>query len=494
MVRSFLKNAFVYALGDLLLLASGIVLLPLYTRWLSQSEFGSLELLERVGELLAIALVLRGVPQGVIVLHRQARSDEERGRVLGAGVLLALASAAIGTAFLALLAALVSDGLQLPSGTLLSVAVLASLVEGVAIVIQAANQARTESTIYVTVALGLFLTKVLLCIVLVAFLGWGIWGVVAASLVRALLFAVVLIGREWRRGMLWPDRDALRELLHFAWPFVPTGLCFFVLNSADRFFLVRYVDQAEIGIYGLGYRLATLAGMVSMAPLFRVWSARMHDVARTPQGPRAFARMATYLLGAYLFAGLGLCLFQHDCVRLLAGDAYAASGAVVAPVVLAYGFCGASTLFDAAFYVMRQTRFKIRIALASTVIMLALYITLIPTLGLLGAALATLGGFICHATLTYWVAQGVFAVPYEFSRLAAMLAVAVGIWLASLGLGEGWALAPVRLALWLLWPVFLWLSGLTTDAERRRLRVLLARLLGRRRLRLAGAMELTSRV
>lgn len=475
MFRSFLKNAFVYALGDVLLLAGGIVLLPLYTRCLSRPEFGSLELLERVAEVLAIALVLRGVPLGVIVFFRQAQSESERGRVVGAGVCVALAAAVIGLVFVMVLARPLGELLQLENGDLLTIVVLANLVDGVGVVIQAANQARTESGFYVLISLAQFLAKVLLCILFVAVLGWSIWGVVAASLVRSIAFALVLVHREVRLGMLWPNSATLKELLYFAFPFVPTGLCLFVLHSADRFFLVRYVDQGDIGVYGLGYRLATLVSMVSLTPLFRVWSAQMHDVAGMPKGPQVFARMATYLLGAYVFVGLGLCLFQHELITLVAGSAYTVAGSVVAPVVLSYGFFGAATLLDAAFYVRRQTRYKAWIALASTLLMLGLYATLIPAHGLIGAALATLGGFACHMILTWRMAQTVFPVPYEYRRLLAMLLIAVGLWLVSQELEIGLVRLPVKIACWMLWPVTVWFSGLVTRRERRQARLLVLR-------------------
>jgi O-antigen/teichoic acid export membrane protein len=477
MLRSFLKNAFVYALGDMLLLASGVVLLPLYTRCLTRTEFGVLEILERVSEVLVVALVLRGLPQGVLVLYRQARDPERRGQVVGAGVLLAIAAVILGMVSLALVAGPLSDGLQLASPSLLIVMALASLIDGISVVILATNQARTESTWYVAISFTQFLTKVGLCLFFIVVLDLGIWGVLAASLARALLFAILLIGRELKLGMCWPDSAVLGELLRFAWPFVPTGLCFFVLHSADRFFLLRYVDSGEIGVYGLGYRLAALVGIVSLTPLFRVWSARMHDVAETERGPQLFARMTTYLLGAYLFAGLGLCLFQSEVIRLLADRAYLASGAIVAPVVLAYGFFGASSLCDAAFYVRRQTHYKARIALASTVLMLLLYAALIPTGGLMGAALATLGGLAGHAFLTWRVARRVYPVPYEFGRLTLLLVLTLALWLAGQWLEDGLAMLPARIGLWLLWPVVIWHTGLIRQSERRRLRLLTARLL-----------------
>jgi O-antigen/teichoic acid export membrane protein len=464
--QTFLKHAGVYALGDFLVLAGGFVLLPLYTRVLSVSAFGVLEVLDRMAEIVAICLIARGLAQAVMALYRQSETEQQRRRVIGAALLLGAVLTVIGTAVLALVAGVLGTALQVDSGLLLWTAGVVALLDGLAVLMQTANQARFESIVYVTVALAQFLVKVGLSILFVAGFGWGIWGVVAASLVRSVCFVMLLLVWECWRGVAWPDTRTVREMLAFAMPFVPAGLCFFVLNSADRFFLLGWVSPSEVGIYGLGYRLATLVGLFSLTPLFRVWSARMHDAARAADAAIVFGRMTTYLLGSYLLLGLGLCLLEDHVIALFAGPAFAGAALIVPPVVLAYFFQAAGVLFDAGFYVRRQTQWKLWIVLASTVVMLLLYALWIPRLGLLGAALATLVGFLFHAVATCCVAQRVFPVRYEWGRLAVMLFLAGAIWLARLALPGGWAFVPCRLALWLLWPTLLWWSGVITLAEK----------------------------
>jgi O-antigen/teichoic acid export membrane protein len=463
---TFLKHAGVYAIGDFLVMAAGFVLLPLYTRSLTQTQFGTLEILERTGEILVVCLLGRGIPQAVFALSKQCASEIERRQIVGAAFSIAAVTIGLGTLGLWPVADSLSAWLQVDSGLLLWTAMVVMLLDGFSLVALTLNQARLDSVFYAAVSLSQFLMKIVLSIVFVAVLGWGIWGVVAASLVRSVLFAVFLLQREWRLGMAWPDWTCARELLAFALPFIPTGLCFFVLNSADRFFLIRCTDQTEVGIYGLGYRLATLVGLFTITPLFRVWSARMYDVGDRPDAASIFGRVFTYVLGAYLFLGLGLCLLQDAVIVAFAGPAYVAAGAVVAPVVLAYSFMGASVLMDSAFYLRRQTGKKLWIALASTALMLLLYAWLIPAYGALGAAWATLLGFVFHALLTGWVAQRVFAVRYEGWRLAALFCSVGAIWFMGQYVGPGYSFLPVKFALWLSWPVLLWILGIVRPEER----------------------------
>lgn len=465
---SFLKHAGVYAAGDFLVMAAGFVLLPLYTRCLTLAEFGTLEMLDRISEVAGICLIARGIPLAVVALYRQSDSDAERRRVVGAALLLAGSALIGGAAALGVLVGPLAGRLQLDSAALLWAAAVTALLDGVFVVALAANQARLNSVFYVTVSFHQFLAKLGLCILLVAGLGWGVWGVIIASLVRSLLFGAIVVIHEYRCGLAWPGRKMLAEMLAFALPFIPTGLCFFVLNSADRFFLNGAVSREEVGVYGLAYRLGMLVGTISLTPLFRVWSARMHDVARSAAAGAVFARTTTYLLGCYLFVGLGLCVLQDELLAVFAGNKFAAARQLIPLLVLAYAFQGASVLLDGAFYVRRRTGLKFGTALASTIVMLALYATLIPAYGTAGAALATLAGFVFHAALTAAVAQRVFPVPYEWGRLAALLGLAGCVWAVSQGLDSGWSMVPFKISLWLLWPTLLWASGVITLDEKER--------------------------
>lgn len=463
---SFLSHAAVYALGEFLVMSAGLILLPLYTRRLDHEAFGTLELLERFADVLAIGLFTRGVPFAVLVFYKQARDDDERREVVSAGWLLSLGGAALGGALVLPFAAPLGAALALKDSALLCVAVLANFLDSATTVGMAVRQARMESLRYVGLALAHLLLKVALSIYFVVGLGWGVWGIAVASLLRAATLVLFLAIGDLRRSARLPSAALLRRMVSFILPFVPMGLCGFLLNSGDRFFLLPHGGREAVGLYGLGYRLALLVGIFSLTPLYRVWSVRLHDAARSDDAPDVFGRVTTRLLAAYTFVGLGLCLFADEAVRVLGGEGYAAAAEVVPPTVLAYWFTGAAMLADAPFHVRRRGGPKLAVTLTSTAAMLGLYALLIPAHGCLGAALATLAGFVFHAALTWTVAGRLFPIRYEFGRLAALLVSAAAVWaIGRLLPFAAWAV-PVKALLWAAWPALLWAGNLVSAEEK----------------------------
>jgi hypothetical protein len=140
---------------------------------------------------------------------------------------------------------------------------------------------------------------------------------------------------------------------------------------------------------------------------------------------------------------------------------------------------GASVLMESVFYLRRRTGCKFWVALASTTVMLLAYAGLIPAYGALGAAYATLIGFVFHAGLTLLVAQRIYRVRYEFGRLSALLGSALLLWLLSRYVGSGLTTVPLKAGLWLLWPALLWWAGVVAPDEKASATTAVRTLLGR---------------
>lgn len=465
--KSFLTHAAVYGIGMFAVQAASVILLPLYTSYLSPAEFGVLEILNRIGEVVVICLTVNGIRMAVLTFFCQAQEEREREQIAVTVSLFMLLIIMVCGALVLCFAGPLAASMGIDSRTLLVFGVVTVLIDAIAIMPLAFMQARLQSIQYVCTTLAMCVCRITLAIVAVAVMGWGIWGILASSAVTSGVIGGGLTVRECLKGSIRPNWSRFVEIARYAAPFVPGGLFFFMLHNGDRFFLVRTVGAEQLGLYALGYKLAVAVGMFSSTPLHMVWGARMYKTFEEPEAPAVIGRVYTRILAAYLFVGIGLCMFQDEVVALLGSPEYAGATAVLAPLVLAYFFLNGADLMDSAFYVRRRTGLKPWIAAVSTAVMLGLYVWLIPQYGAQGAAYATLGGFFFHAVATYAVSQRVFPVRYEFVRTAGMLGLAIALVFAAKCFGSGLATVPAKLALCAVWPVLLWMSGIMTEEEKR---------------------------
>jgi O-antigen/teichoic acid export membrane protein len=461
--HSFLRHAAVYGLGQILLYAGPLLLVPMVTRSLNKEDYGALTALQRLGDILNLCLLFGGLRQAAIAIYTQSEPARRR-RVTGTTTVLAAVLAVVG-GFIALGGSAVGADRIEVAPRLLLLAAAAALMEGVCYVLLALPQAREESRMVVAATVLQLLLRIALTGGFVVGLGWGAEGVLSAGALASGLTALALTVREGRRGSLIPDPTVLRDLFRFALPFLPGGLCLFLLNNGDRFLIWHWAGLAAVGVYDLGYRLALACYNMSVGPLNMVWGARMYQAAREPDAPAVFGRTVRRILSAYTFVGLVACLFADEAVRILGAGRYPGAAEVIPPVSLGFWFLAAATLFDAPFYLRRRTGLKTLVSLASAVAVTGFYTLLIPPYGGIGAAWATVAGFAFQAALTRAVGQRLFHVRYEDARMAGSLGVAVGLWMLSRFLPVGPCPATAKVFLGMLYPACLWALCLVSPEE-----------------------------
>jgi O-antigen/teichoic acid export membrane protein len=458
--RRFLTDAAIYGFGGACSQIVSVLLLPLYTGFLSPSEFGVLEIIDRVTRVINICLMTGGIAQAAMAFYLQAEDKVERERVAASVALLLLICFVVACSLTIAIAPALSGWLQIDDPGLFVFGVLAFLTQLAMIIPLTLMQARLESVAYVSVCLVMSLLRVALAILFVAFWGWGLYGIYWSILITSVGFGSALTIRELRLGSVRVDWQRCKEMALFSVPFLPTGLMGFVMSTSDRFFLLTSVDIAAVGIYALGAKIAAAVGMFTTTPLFQVWTARMYTELKRPGGSEYGGRMLTHMLVAYGLGGMGICLFHQEALSLMNSSKFVGAGSIIAPLVLANGFFFMSNFMECAFYVQRRTSLKPVTALVSTSVTLALYALLIPRYGIQGAAYGTLLGCAAKVGVTYVIAQRVLHIHYDLGAIVTLLAISVICYVPT----ADWEMAPqtflAKCGIMMAWMAAIWFGTL----------------------------------
>jgi len=456
-----------YGLGVLLLQAGGIILLPLYTRFLGPENYGYLQLFYRIGDVLTIGLMINGLRQATFNLWGTSVGSSDRQHIAASiswiVVLLVFSGISLTAVGVQASASFVSG----VDGRVVFAGIVAILLQALTVTPLALMQARMDSTEYVLVTAGITLCHVGFTVAAVVVLELGLWGVVVSLGFTYTVWGLALTLRELRRSSFKPQRDQVSRAVRFSIPLVPTGLFFFILHSGDQIFLAKYAGATVLGVYALAYRLATSVTVFATQPLQQVWSAYMYKVFKRPDRALVFGKAYTRILAVYLFVGAVVVVFRAEIISIFATALFSDAAKVLPILILAHFFWVLSMVADSAFYVTRQTGLKPWIAAASTVVTLLAYAWLIPTHLALGAAVATLVGYLFHALTTVVVAQRVFRVKFEHFRLGVFMSLTILTVSIAEGIGGGSGRALLRVFVLLTLPVQAWILGVLTEEEKR---------------------------
>lgn len=163
----------------------------------------------------------------------------------------------------------------------------------------------------------------------------SVWALVAGGLASAVVKLIVM--HRYLPGPVnrfhW-DPAAVRELVHFGkWIFLSTAFGF-LLSQGDRAILGVYLPLDQLGIYNVGYFLATFPMMLGMAVTGRILIPIYRDAPPSASAAN-FARLRRmrFALSASILALLGaMAIFGQPIAALLYDARYAAAGAIVVAV------------------------------------------------------------------------------------------------------------------------------------------------------------------
>jgi O-antigen/teichoic acid export membrane protein len=461
------RHSAIYGFGSLVSRFIAVLLLPVYTRFLSPADYGLIETLIALSAILTV-LLAAGVKSAFFRFYFDEPDEPGKRRIIRTSFWFTMA---MGTA--GLVAGLVLAGSI--SELLFATGEHADLVRAAFVGLWAhVNYEQMTSLFRVEQRSIAYLVATLInlgltvgaTVLLVVVLEKGPIGVIVGNFTGTLLvYAGLLAYRREQLGLEW-DRPLLREMNRFGLPLVPSALFLWALNFSDRFFLVKLSGPREVGLYSIGVRLAS-AIILLLAAFRTAWPAFAYSIEDDREAARTYSFVLTYLVALTSWMALALGVLAPWLVRLLTTEEFYEADRVVAPLAFAAVAFGAYIVVVIGIGRARRTRSNWIITGAAALFSVGVNLALIPEFGMMGAAVA---GICAYGTLFLgmaWKAQRVFPVPYQWRRVATALGTAVGLTVVgrALDVPLGGAIALVA-----VYPLVLLPLGFYLPEELRRMR------------------------
>ena len=429
--RRIITQSAVYGSGEIVVFALNFLLLPIYTRVLTEADYGAIALLLLLQAFLA-PLNRLGLDESYLRFYYECGDDDQKRTLTGttaiflgaanAGLLagLLLGAPAVGrlllgsseyTGAIRLLAmnGFISAFFILPHGLM-----------------RARNQPARFARWLLVRAGGIVAAR----LVLVVGLRMGVLGMVLAEVITsAILFVgftrVVRDLLAWRFS--WP---LLRNLLRYGFPRTPHALLFQTMGMSDRYFLRLYLPLADVGVYHLG---ANVAGMLRIYQdsLLRAWMPFAFETMDRPDAPRVFARLATAAFAGLVLATLALAVFAEPLLVLMTAPGFHGASEVAPLLTLGVAVQATAVFLTTSLNINKETRALPLIAALAAAASIAGSLIFIPRLGPIGGAAALATGQLTLAAATAAVAQRLYRIPYEVSRLVRVALVGFALYAAS---------------------------------------------------------------
>jgi len=431
-LKSLGKQASAYSIAQFSTSFIQIILLPVYTRYLTPAEYGIISILN------LLIFTLRTVFQlnqreAVLRLYFDAEDDEAKFQFVSTSFFVVVALSAVSTGVLMLLGpslfAPIAD--KVPYYPYIFLTLPVPIMQAMAYMPFVIYQIKERATLYSILSMAKFLVITGCILYFVVYRREGAEGKVKGTLIGHAVCMVVLLVMTFRYirpvfSFIWAKRTVV-----FGVPLIFLGLSTWLTIMSNRLFLLHYQDNEAVGIFHVAYMISH--GIeIGVYAFYQVWMPYYFSSVSDEEKRRSeIPRLATYFIAAGFVLAVLVALFGKEVIFILTDRSYH-SAHLVMPI-LAGGFAFRSILcvYNADIMQTKKTYFITGVVIATLLVNLLLNFLLIPGYAMFGAAWALALTLVFQAAATFIIARATFPVPYEIGRIITLVSITLALIVAA---------------------------------------------------------------
>ena len=422
-IKDLFRNLAIYGLGDVATSIVSLLLLPVFTSYLTPDDYGVITMLLTV-EAVTKVVFRWGVDTAFMRLYYDCADDTARQRL--ASTIFFFLAAVNGGLLLAALLSLEwltphilgaeSAGVTTSPRLLVALTLGNTFVAGFYFMPFQVLRIGGKSRQFIALAFARSAGTIAARLILVIWAGLGVMGIVVADVLVTTLFTLVLL--KWFAPLIRPvfSRAVVGEALAFGLPRVPHSIAHQVIGFADRYLLNAYGTLRDVGLYSIGASFG-LALKFFLSAFESAWTPFFLGVMREPDAGRIYSTVSTYVIALLVLLVGGLCAVAPAVVRLFTTAEFQDAALVTPWIALGVMFQGLYLVGSIGLVITKKTKLYPIATGTSAAVSVIANLLLIPRYGILGAAWANTLSYATLAVTTVGFSWYVYPIAYEWSRL-----------------------------------------------------------------------------
>jgi len=238
-----------------------------------------------------------------------------------------------------------------------------------------------------------------------------------ASVITILMLLPEMINSVWIF-----ERNLWKKMMIYASPLLIAGLAGMTNETIDRILLKYLLPESsnisrEIGLYGAFYKLSII--MILFIQTFRFAAEPFYfSQEREHNSRKIYADVMKYFIIVTSFIFLIVTTFYDFFINFLGSKYHDERGFLVVSILLfANFFLGIYYNLSIWYKLTEKTKYGAYIAIFGASITIILNFLLIPILGFVGSALATLACYFFMVLISFYLSNKYFPIPYNYYRI-----------------------------------------------------------------------------
>lgn len=394
-LKLFIENFLVYGFGGIISKLIPLMMVPIVTRIMPTTDYFGISDLSNTVVQFASALAVMGMYDAMYRMFFEKEDEEFKKDVCSTALVFTVVMSVV--VFLILIVNKNQIAHYFFSDTkyayIVYISAMATLVGATNGIISAPTRMQNKRKIFlVTNTISPILSYSISIPMLLA--GYYTIALPFAAVIAGITMEITfgILNHQWfdLRRFNW---DLLKKLLVIAIPLLPNFLIYWVFNSCDKVMITNMIGIGDAGIYSVGSKLGHASQLIYTA-FAGGWQFFAFSTMKEDNQVESNSLVFEYLGIISFVATSFICAWSYGLFKVLFSEEYL-SGYIVAPYLFLAPLL--QMLFQVAcnqFLVIKKTWPNMLILSAGAAVNVIINLALIPVLGIEGASIATLFGYI----------------------------------------------------------------------------------------------------
>ena len=394
--KELVKNTIIIFIGKFCTQFITLLLLPLYTHFLSTEDYGYIDLIQTYLTFF-IPLILLKIDAGIFRFLIDARkSEEEKNKIITNGIFIMFVELIISTILFAVAVKIFSIKYSiLIVMNLISLSVLTFLLQ----IVRGIGKNKQYSFSSIIAAI---VTIVLNLIFLVGFHKNGKYVLIASLISNIICTIYLLIANKILKNVKikYIDKKLIKDLLKYSIPMIPNELSWWIVHVSDRTIISYALGVAANGIYSVSCKFSNI-----LSSIFNIFNLSWQESAalhiNDTDKDEFFSNVINKVFNLFICFCIGILACLPFVFELLIKDSYREAYKYVPILLLANIFSVLIGLIGSIYVAKKMTKEVAKTTMIAAIINLTIDIALIKVIGIYAAAISTLVSYMLLAIYRY---------------------------------------------------------------------------------------------
>lgn len=384
--KKLIGNSVLFAIGNLGSKLINIILVPLYTYYLSTAQYGLVDVVQTTAKML-LPIISLSIYDGVLRFVMDQKED--RNAVFTNGIAITLLGSFVGIAFYPLITYFnVMDGLL---GYMIIILILQAFQSLLAQFARAIGAIRAFAINGLLMALVTGLTNILLLVKLEMGIDGYLISLIIANLF-SIVFLFIAVNAHRYIEIKKINKELLKNMLVYSLPLIPNAFMWWVINASNRYFILFFIGASANGLFAVANKIPTLLSVLNTI-FFQAWQLSAIEEFGSKEKSNFFTEVFTYFQMFMLLGASAIIVVIKLAMQYFVAPEYYITWQYVPFLLLGVVFSSYSGFIGANYIAAKQTKGVFKTSIYGGVVNIIANVILIPLFGINGAGLATMLSF-----------------------------------------------------------------------------------------------------